>query len=267
MNLKSHYPGLRQSAQSLIMAFQIDAKVSQERLRFAKLRHELTQLTLKITQEVQAAYLNILEARQRIVAVQAALDEGKEVLRIEALKVQEGKSIIENLLFPSSSKRFNVARNCSWPKKKSRCRRNEFKFVSRNTCPITDNCSFLRPEERFFSYKNAKSPSPFLKETSYLSFHLQTGEEMKCKNMKSFVCRRKRMPLREKTLLGVFVLLIFWFPAIPSFVLGQEPGTEKDTTAQAVRTKMGLIDLIKLALSHNPGLCVKRNGDGSSKTE
>jgi len=76
----------------------IDAKVSQERLRFTKLRHTLTQLTLTVTQEVQAAFLNTVEAQQRIVTAQAALDEAKEVLRIEALKVREGKSIIENLL-------------------------------------------------------------------------------------------------------------------------------------------------------------------------
>lgn len=76
----------------------IDAKVSQERLRFTKLQHTLTQLTLSVTQEVQAAYLNTQEAQQRIVAAQAAVDEGKEVLRIEAMKVREGKSIIENLL-------------------------------------------------------------------------------------------------------------------------------------------------------------------------
>ena len=38
------------------------------------------------------------EARQRIKAAQAAEDEAIEVLRIEALKVREGKSIIENLL-------------------------------------------------------------------------------------------------------------------------------------------------------------------------
>lgn len=76
----------------------IDAKVSQERLRYAKLQHELTQLTLKVTQEVQAAHLQVLEAEQRIAAAQASLEEAKEVLRIEAMKVQEGKSIIENLL-------------------------------------------------------------------------------------------------------------------------------------------------------------------------
>ncbi len=76
----------------------IDAKVSQERIRFAKLRNEVTHLTLQVTQEVQAAHLNTLEAQQRIAAAQAALDEAKEVLRIEAMKVREGKSIIETLL-------------------------------------------------------------------------------------------------------------------------------------------------------------------------
>lgn len=76
----------------------IDAKVSQERIRFAKLRNEVTHLTLRVTQEVQAAHLNTLEAQQRIAAAQAALDEAKEVLRIEAMKVREGKSIIETLL-------------------------------------------------------------------------------------------------------------------------------------------------------------------------
>jgi len=76
----------------------IDAKVSQERIRHAKLQHELTQLALQVTQEVQAAFLNTLEAQQRITAAQAALEEAQEVLRIEAMKVQEGKSIIETLL-------------------------------------------------------------------------------------------------------------------------------------------------------------------------
>ena len=76
----------------------IEAKVTGERLRYAKLHKELIQLKLNVTQEVHAAYLNAREAQQRITAAQVAVDESNEVLRIEALKVQLGKSIIENLL-------------------------------------------------------------------------------------------------------------------------------------------------------------------------
>lgn len=76
----------------------IEAKVTGERLRYAKLHKELIQLKLQVTQEVHAAYLNTREAQQRITAAQVAVDESNEVLRIEALKVQLGKSIIENLL-------------------------------------------------------------------------------------------------------------------------------------------------------------------------
>lgn len=76
----------------------IEAKVTGERLRYAKLQKELIQLKLQVTQEVHAAYLNTREAQQRITAAQVAVDESNEVLRIEALKVQLGKSIIEKLL-------------------------------------------------------------------------------------------------------------------------------------------------------------------------
>ena len=76
----------------------IKAKVSQEKLRYTRLRNEWIQLKLNVTQEVYKAYLNMREAKQRIKAAQAAEDEAIEVLRIEALKVREGKSIIENLL-------------------------------------------------------------------------------------------------------------------------------------------------------------------------
>lgn len=76
----------------------IEAKVAQERVRYAKLQKEIIQLKLKVTQEVHEAYLNTSEAKQRITAAQVAVDESNEVLRIEALKVREGKSIIENLL-------------------------------------------------------------------------------------------------------------------------------------------------------------------------
>jgi len=76
----------------------IEAKVTGERLRYAKLHKELIQLKLQVTQEVHAAYLNTREAQQRITAAQVAVVESNEVLRIEALKVQLGKSIIENLL-------------------------------------------------------------------------------------------------------------------------------------------------------------------------
>jgi len=76
----------------------IEAKVQRERVRYSKLYREFAQLKLSVIQEVHAAHLNTREAIERIMSAQAAVDEANEVLRIEALKVREGKSIIENLL-------------------------------------------------------------------------------------------------------------------------------------------------------------------------
>lgn len=76
----------------------LDARVAQERIRLEQIRQELAETRLNVTQEVHAAYLNVVEAEARIKAAQVAMAEAKEVLRVEQLKVSAGRSIIENLL-------------------------------------------------------------------------------------------------------------------------------------------------------------------------
>lgn len=76
----------------------LEARVAQERLRLEQFRQELAETKLSTTQEVQAAYLNVIEAEARMRAAQAATAEAKEVLRVEQLKVSAGRGIIENLL-------------------------------------------------------------------------------------------------------------------------------------------------------------------------
>ena len=55
----------------------IAAKVTQEKLRYAQLHMEFIQLKLNVTQEIHAAYLNTREAKERITAAQAAVDEAE----------------------------------------------------------------------------------------------------------------------------------------------------------------------------------------------
>lgn len=76
----------------------IQAKVAQERARLLQLSQDLAQLKLEVTQSVQSAYLNTTEAEKRIAVAEAARVEAREVLRVEQLKVEVGKGVIENLL-------------------------------------------------------------------------------------------------------------------------------------------------------------------------
>ncbi|WP_447973851.1 TolC family protein [Nitrospira sp. Kam-Ns4a] len=76
----------------------IRAKVTQERARLLQLQEELAQLKLEVTQSVQSTYLRIVEAEKRITVAEAARAEAQEVLRVEQLKVEVGKGVIENLL-------------------------------------------------------------------------------------------------------------------------------------------------------------------------
>lgn len=76
----------------------IQAKVAQERARLLQIKEDLAQLKLEVTQSVQSAYLNTTEAEKRIAVAEAARVEAREVLRVEQLKVEVGKGVIENLL-------------------------------------------------------------------------------------------------------------------------------------------------------------------------
>lgn len=76
----------------------IQAKVAQERARLLQLKEESAQLKLEVTQSVQRAYLSTVEAEKRITVAEAARGEAREVLRVEQLKVEVGRGVIENLL-------------------------------------------------------------------------------------------------------------------------------------------------------------------------
>ncbi len=76
----------------------LTARVAQEELRLAKVQQELEKARLDVQLDVQAAHLGITEARERIATAQAALEEAREALRIEQLKTEVGRGIIEDLL-------------------------------------------------------------------------------------------------------------------------------------------------------------------------
>jgi len=72
--------------------------VAQERARLARLQEDLRDLRLRVGQEVDSAVLNITEAQARVRVAEAALTEARESLRIEQMKLQVGKGIIEEFL-------------------------------------------------------------------------------------------------------------------------------------------------------------------------
>lgn len=76
----------------------LTARIAQEEAKLARAREEFEKARLDVQLDVQTAHLNITEARERIGAAQAALDEAREALRIEQLKVQVGRGIVEDLL-------------------------------------------------------------------------------------------------------------------------------------------------------------------------
>jgi len=77
---------------------QLTARVAQEEQRLARAEQELEKARLDVQLDVQAAHLRIAEARERIVTAQAALEEAREALRIEQLKTEVGRGIVEDLL-------------------------------------------------------------------------------------------------------------------------------------------------------------------------
>jgi outer membrane protein TolC len=77
---------------------QLTARIAQEEASLARAQQELEKARLDIQLDVQGAHLRISEARERITTAQATLEEAREALRIEQLRTQVGKGIIEDLL-------------------------------------------------------------------------------------------------------------------------------------------------------------------------
>jgi len=76
----------------------IRAKVRREGLKLRQFQQKLADMRLKVSLEVQTAILNITEASQQIQTAQVALKEAAESLRIEQIRVDVGKGIINDLL-------------------------------------------------------------------------------------------------------------------------------------------------------------------------
>ncbi len=77
---------------------QLTAQVAQEEAKLAKARAEFEKARLDVEREVLTAHLDIRDAEDRIATARAALGEAREVLRIEQLKSEVGRGIIEDLL-------------------------------------------------------------------------------------------------------------------------------------------------------------------------
>lgn len=58
----------------------------------------LQQVELNIKAQVRSAYLDILASEERVNAAEAALQQALESLRIEQLKLQTGKGIVNDVL-------------------------------------------------------------------------------------------------------------------------------------------------------------------------
>lgn len=74
------------------------AAVSEARAARRAEEQRLQDLRLEVTRQVETAYLDVGEAEQRIGAAEAALAEAREVVRIERMKLDVGKAIINDLL-------------------------------------------------------------------------------------------------------------------------------------------------------------------------
>jgi len=74
------------------------SKIGQESAKAEQAREELEQTRLQIIFEVRSAYLDIQEAAERVKATQAALEQARESLRIEQLKLETGKGIVNDVL-------------------------------------------------------------------------------------------------------------------------------------------------------------------------
>lgn len=76
----------------------ITSRIGQEAAKLSRLQAELERTKLEVIREVNAAHLSLIESEARITTAQTALEEASEALRIEELKTQVGKGIVEDLL-------------------------------------------------------------------------------------------------------------------------------------------------------------------------
>ncbi|MBI2455679.1 MAG: TolC family protein, partial [candidate division NC10 bacterium] len=76
----------------------LTARIAQEEARLARAREKLEKIRLDVGLDVQQAHLAVTEASERITAAQAALEDAREALRVEQLKTQVGRGIVEDLL-------------------------------------------------------------------------------------------------------------------------------------------------------------------------
>lgn len=81
----------------------IRSRVEQERARLERAKAEVEELKREIALEVQTAYLNIVSAEDRIRAAEAAVEEAREARRIEQLKQELGRGIVEDLLLAQAA--------------------------------------------------------------------------------------------------------------------------------------------------------------------
>ena len=75
-----------------------EAKVAEQRAKFAAARERLRKLELQIRLDVETALLNIMSSKQRIEAIKTAVEQAKESLRIEREKYDLGKGAIVDVL-------------------------------------------------------------------------------------------------------------------------------------------------------------------------
>jgi outer membrane protein TolC len=76
----------------------VEAKVAEQRAKFAAARERLRKLELQIRLDVETALLNIQSSQQRIEAIKTAVEQAKESLRIEREKYDLGKGAIVDVL-------------------------------------------------------------------------------------------------------------------------------------------------------------------------
>ncbi|MBN2593660.1 MAG: TolC family protein [Sedimentisphaerales bacterium] len=76
----------------------VDAKVAQQHAKLAAARERLRKLELQIRLDVETALLNIRSSQERIEAVQKAVEQADESLRIEREKYDLGKGAIVDVL-------------------------------------------------------------------------------------------------------------------------------------------------------------------------
>lgn len=73
-------------------------RIGEESARLAQAEEELEQVRLNVLFEVQSAHHALESAKARIMAAEAALTQAQESLRIEQIKLEEGKGIVNDVL-------------------------------------------------------------------------------------------------------------------------------------------------------------------------